>query len=207
MSKRLFDIFLAGLGVVLLAPLLGAIAILVALDSRGPMLYRGIRTGRYGRPFRILKFRTMVPDAEKVGGGTTALGDRRITRVGHVLRRYKLDELPQLFNVLKGDMSLVGPRPELPRYTDRYRGEERLILSVRPGITDFSSIRFASLDEMVGAQDADRVFETAVLPQKNQLRVRYVKEASFFVDVKILFLTAAKIIEKVLGSGRRHGET
>ena len=130
-------------------------------------------------------------------GGTTALNDFRIFRFGRLLRKYKLDELPQIFNVIKGDMSLVGPRPELPQYTDQYKGDELLILNVRPGITDYSSIQFSSLQEDVGAEDADRVFEERILPKKNALRIRYVKERTFLGDVGLILRTFGCIIKKV----------
>jgi len=151
-----------------------------------------------GRQFRIWKFRTMVVNAEKIGGGTTALNDFRIFRFGGLLRKYKLDELPQIFNVIKGDMSLVGPRPELPQYTEQYEGDELLILSVRPGITDYSSMKFNALDEVVGAGDADRVFEDTVLTRKNELRIKYVKERTFFGDIKLILQTLGLIFRKAL---------
>jgi lipopolysaccharide/colanic/teichoic acid biosynthesis glycosyltransferase len=179
---------------VLLAPLLGVIALAVKLDSRGPALYRGLRTGRHGKPFRIFKFRTMVPDAERMGGGSTAKDDPRVTLVGRFLRRYKLDELPQLLNVVKGEMSLVGPRPELPEYTRLYSGEELLILSVRPGMTDYSSLQFIQLGEVLGNEDVDRMYEERVRPIKNALRVKYVKERTFRGDFKIICQTLITLV-------------
>ncbi len=140
----------------------------------------------------------MVVDAEKIGGGTTALKDSRITRLGKFLRKYKLDELPQVLNVIKGDMSIVGPRPELAQYTGLYKGEELVILSVRPGITDYSSMKFSALDEVVGAGDADRVFEETVLARKNGLRIRYVRERTFSGDIKIILQTLCLIFRKAL---------
>jgi lipopolysaccharide/colanic/teichoic acid biosynthesis glycosyltransferase len=139
----------------------------------------------------------MIVDAERKGGGTTALGDPRIFPLGRFVRRYKIDELPQLFNVLRGEMSLVGPRPELPIYTERYTEKERVILTVRPGITDLSSIRFSSLDEIVGDRYADRVFEEKVLPEKNRLRLHYVETQSLAGDLRILFLTGWCILRKI----------
>ena len=162
------------------------------------MLYGGLRTGRDGRPFFILKFRTMVVNAERMGGGTTALNDPRIFPFGRVLRRSKLDELPQLYNVLRGEMSLVGPRPELPAYTDRYTPEEKMILSVPPGITDYSSIQFSALDEIVGERDADQAFEQLVLPEKNRLRLEYVRTRSFWVDITILVRTVWCVVRQSL---------
>lgn len=192
-AKRAFDLLASGVGVVVLAPLLLGIAAVVRLDSPGPVFYRGVRTGRGGVPFRIFKFRTMVVDAERRGGGSTARNDPRITRAGGFLRRYKLDELPQVLNVLAGHMSVVGPRPELPRYTALYRGDERLILTVRPGITDLASMRFVNLGEVLGHEDADRVYEETVFAEKNRLRVRYVRERSFLLDLKIVLGTLAAV--------------
>lgn len=195
--KRVFDLAAATVGIVALAPLLVLIAISIKLDSPGPVFYLGRRTGFRGLPFHIIKFRTMVDGGEHKGGGTTALNDPRVTRVGKWLRRRKLDELPQLFNIVKNDMSFVGPRPELPYYTSRYTGDELLILSVKPGLTDFSSIEFAALDEVVGAIDADRVFEEQVLPRKNRLRIDYVKQQGFITDLRVLARTAAKVFGKL----------
>ncbi len=196
--KRIFDVSACLLSLPFLLFYFAITAIAIKLDSPGPVFYRGWRTGLGGKPLRIFKFRTMVVDAEKIGGGTTALKDSRITRIGKFLRRYKLDELPQIFNVIKGDMSLVGPRPELPQYTDQYKSEELIILSVRPGITDCSSIKFSALDEVVGAGDADRVFEETVLARKNELRIRYVKERTFFGDIHLILQTLGVIFRKAL---------
>jgi lipopolysaccharide/colanic/teichoic acid biosynthesis glycosyltransferase len=191
-SKRLFDIMLSLLGLLMLLPAFAVIGVLVKLGSPGPVFYRGVRSGRQGRPFRIFKFRTMVADAEK-GPGSTAQGDSRITAIGQVLRRYKLDELPQLFNVLGGEMSFVGPRPELPRYTAQYSGDELLILSVRPGITDYSSLHFIQLSDVLGTGDPDRAFEEKVLPAKNRLRIQYVRERGFLLDLQLIIRTVFKI--------------
>lgn len=193
MAKKLFDIIFASLGALALAPVFIAIAAAIKLTSPGPVFYRGVRTGLRGRPFRIFKFRTMVVNAEKVGGPSTGKDDPRITSVGGFLRRYKLDELPQLFNVIGGEMSLVGPRPEVPQYTDEYRGEELLILTVRPGITDYASIKFSRLDEVLGSEEPDRVYEEKVRPVKNALRIKYVKEQSFWGDVSLIFATIFRI--------------
>ena len=141
----------------------------------------------------------MVKDADKIGGGTTALNDPRITRVGAFLRKTKLDETPQLFNIILGSMSFIGPRPELLRYVKQYEGEERLILEVRPGITDFSSIEFINLDEIVGSGNADEMYEKYVLKKKNKLRIQYAKEVSFNTDVKLFCRTVSGVIKKALG--------
>jgi lipopolysaccharide/colanic/teichoic acid biosynthesis glycosyltransferase len=192
-AKRLFDIVSSALALVVLSPLLLFIAAGVKLTSPGPVFYRGVRTGRHGRPFRILKFRTMVRDAAEIGGPSTGQRDPRVTRFGAFLRRFKLDELPNLVCVLSGKMSVVGPRPEVPQYTNLYEGEETMILSVRPGITDLSSIRFIDLASHIGAENVDAAFETRVLPIKNQLRVQYVKERSFWMDMRIIGSTLAKL--------------
>lgn len=177
----------------MLAPVLITIAVAIKLTSPGPVFYRGVRTGLHGKPFRIFKFRTMVVNAEKVGGPSTGKDDPRITSVGGFLRRYKLDELPQLLNVISGEMSLVGPRPEVPQYTAEYQGEELLILTVRPGITDYASIKFSRLDEVLGSEEPDRVYEEKVRPVKNALRIKYVKEQSFFGDIALIFSTIFRI--------------
>lgn len=148
----------------------------------------------HGLPFRIFKFRTMVMNAEAIGGPSTGKDDPRVTRVGRFLRRYKLDELPQLLNVLRGEMSIVGPRPEVPQYTALYEGDELLILTVRPGITDYASVEFAQLSEVLGSDDPDRMYEERVRPIKNALRVKYVKEQSLVVDLKIIALTVARLL-------------
>ncbi|MCC6729791.1 MAG: sugar transferase [Chthonomonadales bacterium] len=192
--KRALDVLFSLAGLALLWPVLAVVALIVKLDSPGPVFYRGVRTGKGGTPFGIFKFRSMVVDAEKVGGGSTARNDSRITRVGGVLRRYKVDELPQLLNVLIGDMSFVGPRPELPSYTRLYQGEELLILTMRPGITDHASLQFAQLGEVLGDCDADRVYEERVMPVKNGLRVRYVKEWSLLGDLVLVIRTLLRVV-------------
>jgi lipopolysaccharide/colanic/teichoic acid biosynthesis glycosyltransferase len=191
--KRSVDLLFSALGLVLISPLLLLIALVIKLDSDGPVFYRGVRTGRYGKPFRIWKFRSMLLGSES-RGGTTGKDDPRVTRIGRFLRRYKLDELPQLMNVLAGDMSLVGPRPELDEHTSAYEGEERLILSVRPGITDYASVQFRNLNELVGSEEPHRVFIEKFRPEKNRLRVAYVKQQSLREDMKILFKTLACVI-------------
>ncbi len=192
-AKRLFDVASSVIALVMLLPVLLLIAVGVKLTSPGPIFYRGIRTGRYGKPFRILKFRTMVIDASKIGGPSTGKDDPRVTRFGAFLRRFKLDELPNLVCVLRGQMSIVGPRPEVPQYTSLYEGEETLILSVRPGITDLSSLQFIDLAEHIGAENVDATFESRILPVKNQLRVQYVRQWSFWTDMRIIGKTLLKL--------------
>jgi lipopolysaccharide/colanic/teichoic acid biosynthesis glycosyltransferase len=199
--KRVFDFICSVVGLVVLSPLMLIIAWWIYREDRGPIFYRGERGGGHGKPFRIFKFRTMVLNAEHLGGGTTALNDPRITRVGKIIRKYKLDELPQLLNVIKGDMSIVGPRPELLRYTCQYGVEEQIILSVLPGLSDYSSIIFSSLDTHVGAFEADRAFERNVLPEKNRLRVKYVQEMSFYTDIMIVIKTLQVIWRKLNQKG------
>ncbi len=196
--KHILDFFLALFLGIILTPFYIITAIAVALEDGFPVFYRPQRGGYQDRPFRIIKFRTMVKNADSIGGGTTALNDPRITRVGNVLRKTKLDETPQLFNILNGTMSFIGPRPELIQYTSQYEGEEELIFEVRPGITDFSSLEFINLDEIVGSGDADKVYESYILARKNQLRIKYAKEVSFKTDLKLFFDTVIRVLQKVL---------
>ena len=195
MAKRLFDIVVSGAVLLLLAPVMVVVAIWIALDSRGGVFYRGVRASRGNRPFEMLKFRTMVSRAESLGGPTTSHRDPRITPSGHFLRRFKLDELPQLLNVLKGEMSLVGPRPQVLSYTSAYEGEFRDILSTRPGITDWASIWNA--DEagvLAGAQDADRAYDILINPTKLRLQLHYVRTRSFATDLRIIYYTIRRMI-------------
>ena len=193
-TKRCFDVICATFGLLLLAPPFLVVAICIKLDSSGPVFYRGVRIGLHGKPFRIFKFRTMRRDAELVGSTSTAHNDSRITSVGRLLRPAKLDEVPQLINVLKGEMSLVGPRPEVEEHTAAYIGEEQTILSVLPGITDYASIRFHNLNELVGSEDPHRVFIEKYRAEKNRLRVLYVRTRSFSTDLKLIFRTFACIL-------------
>jgi lipopolysaccharide/colanic/teichoic acid biosynthesis glycosyltransferase len=192
--KRCLDLVLSVAAIVLFSPVFIAVATLIKLTSPGPVLYRGLRAGRHGRNFHILKFRTMVVDAEKIGGASTAVDDPRVTRIGRVLRKYKLDELPQFFNVLGGSMSLVGPRPQVLSYTDKYQGEERSILDMRPGITDLASLYFSDMDKVLGSGDVDAKYAKEIEPVKNVLRLRYVREASFVLDLRILVETAFRLV-------------
>lgn len=194
--KRWIGFPLALIIVIVLLPVYIIIGLCVALESGFPVLYRAERGGYKGKPFKICKFRTMVKNADKIGGGTTAFGDKRITKVGAFLRKTKLDEIAQLFNVLGGSMSFVGPRPELLRYVNQYEGLDKNILNVRPGITDFSSLYLINLDEIVGAENADEMYEKYVLKKKNQLRLQYVAEVSFRTDVKLFFYTVFRVFKK-----------
>ena len=198
--KRFIDILISGIALLILWPLYFVIGLAIAIEDGFPVFYRAPRGGYKNRPFKICKFRSMVKNADKIGGGTTALHDSRITKVGNFLRKTKLDEIPQLGQVFLGKMSLIGPRPELLKYVKQYEGEEKDILQVRPGIADYRPIEFINLDEILGGEaDADEVYEERVLPEKNKLRVRYAHTVSFSTDTKLLFLTLWKVIEKAYG--------
>lgn len=200
--KRTFDIAVAAVGLVLLAPLMLGLAGAIKLASPGPVFYRGVRVGRGGRPFRMFKFRSMVVDADRRGGPSAADGDPRITPIGQFMRRHKLDELPQLLNVLTGDMSLVGPRPEVPFYVDMFTEEERLILSVRPGITDFATLWNPDEGAMLAqSSDPERTYFEQIRPGKIARQLEYVQRKSFATDMKILVMTVAAVL------GRRPPET
>jgi lipopolysaccharide/colanic/teichoic acid biosynthesis glycosyltransferase len=193
--KRAFDIFGSALGLVVLSPLVACVAVAVKLDSRGPMLYKGARVGINGQQFNILKFRTMVANAEAIGGSTTPEDDPRVTAVGRFLRTNKLDELPQLWNVLIGEMSFVGPRPQVQWAVDLYTPEERLVLSVRPGITDYASLRFANEGEILkGSKDPDRDYMEKIHPEKMRLSLEYVRSRSFSGDLSIIAQTLGAVI-------------
>ena len=193
--KRALDFLLALMllipGCILMLPL----AVWVKLDSPGPVFYRALRGGYHNKPFYIMKFRSMVVDADKTGG-CTALNDSRVTRAGKVMRRLKLDELPQLFNIIRGDMSFVGPRPELLLYTTQYTPEQECILWVRPGITDRSSIVYIAQDELVGEENPVENFEKYILPEKNRLRVEYAKSQCFTLDMQLFFETIGGVFGK-----------
>lgn len=196
MPKRLFDLFFAVVGLCILSPLLLVLALAIRVESPGPVFFRQERVGQFGRTFRIHKFRTMVVNAERSGLQITVGADRRVTRVGGFLRKYKLDELPQLLDVLKGDMSLVGPRPEVPRYVACYPdGVREAVLSVRPGITDRASIEFKDENIILGrAADAERAYIEEVLPIKLRFYSEYVRDRSLWGDIKIILATLTALI-------------
>lgn len=196
MVKRLFDLLASFFGLLLLSPLFLAIALLIKLDSIGPVFFRQERVGRNGKVFRIHKFRTMVIDAEKKGMQITVGADARVTRVGHILRKYKLDELPQLLDVLMGDMSIVGPRPEVPRYVAYYPIDVRaVVFSVKPGITDRASIEFKDENEILDrAIDPQRAYVEEILPIKLRYYVEYVNTRSFWGDLNLIFKTFKALI-------------
>ena len=197
--KRILDVVVSAAALLITWPLYLIISLAIVLEDGFPVLYRAERGGYLGKTFRICKFRSMVRDADKIGGGTTSFHDSRITKVGNILRKTKLDEIPQLWQVFTGRMSLIGPRPELMQYVSAYTGEELDILKVRPGITDFSSVEFINLDEIVGEENADEMYEKLVLKKKNALRVKYAHSVCFTTDVYILFKTAAAVLGKCFG--------
>ena len=192
--KTIFDTIVALLALIILSPILITIFIIIKITSTGDIFYKGTRTGKNNIDFKIYKFRTMVQNAENIGGHSTALNDNRLTKIGRFLRKYKLDELPQFINVVKGDMSLVGPRPQVKYYTNQYLGELNLILSVKPGLTDLASLYFLDMDEVLGDKDVDEKYANEIEPIKNLLRLRYVKEKSFLLDLRVLIETAFGII-------------
>lgn len=196
MMKRLMDIVFSLAGLIILSPVFAATALLIKRDSEGPVFFRQERIGRDFRPFMIYKFRTMTTGAETRGARITVGGDTRITRIGHLLRKSKIDELPQLFNVLKGDMSLVGPRPEVREYVELYKGEYGKLLSIRPGITDPASLRYSE-EELVlsSANNWQADYADRILPEKIQLSLRYVEKHGIFTDVGLIFRTIFKIAE------------
>lgn len=194
MVKRLFDIFFSLLGIVILLPVFVLIALFVGLGSRGGVFFIQKRVGKNGKDFSLLKFRTMLPDSDKKGLLTVGMRDSRITRTGYFLRKYKLDELPQLFNVLIGNMSLVGPRPEVRKYVDMYNEEQKKVLSVQPGITDYASIEYVNENEVLAkSPDPEQTYINEVMPHKLELNLKYIREKGLGVDLKIIFKTIAKI--------------
>lgn len=197
--KRPLGIIIALPFTVIALPLFFIIGIAIVAEDGRPVFYCPIRGGYKNKPFRMFKFRTMVKNADKIGGGTTADHDPRITKVGAFLRKTKLDETANLINILIGTMSFIGPRPELLQYTDKYEGNEKKILEVRPGVTDFSSIEFINLDEIVGSESADEMYEKHVLKRKNALRIKYAESVSFKTDCRIFLTTIWKVLEKAFG--------
>jgi len=196
MIKRLFDIIFSFLGLVLVLPLLGGVAFLIKLDSKGSVFYRGERVGKNGKLFKVYKFRTMLPNAESLGGPSTSDDDPRLTKMGKFLRKYKLDELPELINVLKGEMSLVGPRPEVLLEVETFdERTKKTILSIKPGLTDFASLWNIQEGEILkGAKDPHKVYREKIKSEKIRLQLEYVKKRSFLTDLKIIFMTLKKLL-------------
>lgn len=193
--KRIIDVSVAMAVIVLTAPIAAGAALHIVLEDRGPVLYRGVRIGRAGQPFSMFKFRTMIINAERIGGPSTPADDPRLTRVGRHLRRWKLDELPQFINVLRGEMSLVGPRPQVAQDVQRYTEPERRLLSVRPGITDWASIMFRNEGTILaGHANPDRAYDELIRPRKIELGLQYVARRSLRIDLEILCLTAFAVL-------------
>jgi lipopolysaccharide/colanic/teichoic acid biosynthesis glycosyltransferase len=194
LSKRVFDCTCASAGLLALSPAIMAIAAWIKIDSSGSVFYRGHRVGRGGKPFKMYKFRTMVEKADQIGGSSTPDDDPRITRVGKFLRKYKLDEVPQLINVVKGEMSLVGPRPQVQWAVDLYTPEERRVLSVPPGITDYASLHFPDEGKILeGSKDPDKDYMEKIHPEKMRLSLKYVEESSLWLDFKIIVKTITAV--------------
>lgn len=194
--KRFFDIVLSLIGIIVLIPVYIIIAIAISLDSKGGVIYRQKRIGRNSVPFDVLKFRTMRPDSFSKGALTVGDRDPRVTKVGYFLRKYKLDELPQLFNVLLGDMSFVGPRPEVEKYTKLYNEEQKKVLSVRPGITDNASIKYRNESELLAkSQNPEQTYIDVIMPEKLTINLDYIEDNNVFKDIKIIFDTFSAIVK------------
>lgn len=195
--KRLFDIILSSIGILVLSPILVLISILVKISSKGPVFYRQVRVGKGNKDFRIFKFRTMYTGSDKKGLLTVGGRDPRVTKVGYYLRKFKLDELPQLFNVFTGEMSLVGPRPEVRKYVEHYSESDMEVLSVRPGITDYASIAFRNENDILKeSEDPEKKYIEEIMPIKLGLNKKYIAEKGMFKDLSIIFKTITVIIKK-----------
>lgn len=193
--KRTFDIVMSGLGLICLSPLFLVLAVWIKCDSAGPVFYRQVRVGRYNKDFWLFKFRSMRPGSDRKGLITVGGRDPRVTRSGYYIRKYKLDELPQLINVFIGDMSLVGPRPEVRKYVDMYNAEQMHVLDVRPGITSLASIRYRDENDILAAaEDPDRAYIEQVMPDKIAIDLEYVAKASLATDIALIFRTFKAIL-------------
>ncbi|MEN3324107.1 sugar transferase [Mariniflexile soesokkakense] len=196
-AKRCFDISFSIIGLILLAPLLILISILIKIDSKGPILFIQGRVGKNNKDFNIYKFRTMQIQSETKGLLTLGNNDSRITKIGYFLRRYKIDEFPQLLNILKGDMSFVGPRPELRYYVNFYSEDDMKIFVVRPGITGLASLKYRNEVELLkAAENPEEFFIKTIIPDKLKYNKEYIKRRSFFFDLKLIFITIAKVVAK-----------
>ena len=190
MAKRLFDLVVAYVGLILLTPVFLIVALLIMLDSRGPILYRGQRIGKDGAPFKMFKFRTMVANADRMGSALTRGRDPRVTRVGRILRKWKIDEFPQLLNVLRGEMSVVGPRPESPCYVEHYTPEQRRVLQVKPGITGLTQVRFRHEETLLQrCKNLEEEYVVTIMPRKLALDLQYVETQSFGLDMRLIAQT------------------
>lgn len=194
MLKRLFDLFTSLGGLLVLSPLFLVIATLVKITSEGPVFYRATRAGRYGKPFKLYKFRSMVVNADKIGPGVTGATDPRITPIGRFLRKTKLDELPQLINVLRGEMSIVGPRPEDPRYVALYTEEQHKVLNARPGITSPASIQYRDEESMLTGDDWEEHYIQTVMPEKLAIDIEYAKNANLWHDIGLILKTLRSLL-------------
>lgn len=195
--KRLFDIISSGIGLIFLSPIFLFLAIWIKIDSTGPVFYKQVRVGRSGKDFKIFKFRSMRQGSDKKGLITVGGRDPRVTKSGYYIRKYKLDEFPQLINVFVGDMSVVGPRPEVRKYVDLYNDEQLRVLSVRPGITDIASIKYRNENELLEkADDPDKTYIEIIMPDKLKYNLEYIDKASFVYDIKLIFMTFKEIITK-----------
>ena len=193
--KRAMDAAVSGCALLVLWPVLLLIALAIKIDDPGPVFYRQVRVGRNGREFRIYKFRTMVVDADKKGLAITVGRDNRITRMGRILRKTKLDELAQLINVFTGEMSFVGPRPEVPKYVNMYTPYQRQVLLVRPGITDYASIAYRNENDLLaGAEDPEKMYIDVIMPDKIELNMKYLREISPLADIRLIFATIIAVI-------------
>lgn len=192
--KSLFDLSVSLISFVIFLPFFMGISILIKLSSKGPVLFKQVRVGKNGKEFKILKFRTMITDAERKGLQLTVGKDPRITNIGHFLRKYKLDELPQLINILKGEMSFVGPRPEVPKYVSLYSEDQKKVLQVKPGITDIASLKYINENELLkDASNPEQIYIDQILPAKLRLNYKYIQNQSFLFDIKIIFQTLFKL--------------
>lgn len=190
MLKRIFDIVFSSIGLVVLSPMFAVIWIMIKLDSSGPVIFKQKRVGKDNQDFTLLKFRTMKQFSEQGGPLTIGMKDKRVTRLGHVLRKYKLDEFPQLFNVLRGEMTLVGPRPEVRKFVKFYNEDQKKVLSVKPGITDMASILYKNENELLGSvQDPEKFYIEKVMPEKIRYNLDYINERSVFKDFKVILKT------------------
>lgn len=197
MMKRLFDIVASACGLILLSPLFFIVSVWIKLDSTGPVFYRQVRVGRYNKDFKIFKFRTMRVGADKGSLVTIGGRDPRVTRIGYYLRKFKIDELPQLINVFIGDMSLVGPRPEVRHYVNYWTPEQLHVLDVRPGITDPASIKFRNENELMeSAEDPESFYINVIMQEKLKLYLEYVHNASFWYDIELIFKTIYTVVKK-----------
>jgi lipopolysaccharide/colanic/teichoic acid biosynthesis glycosyltransferase len=194
MIKRLFDVFFSGLGLILLLPFFIILAVLIAVDSKGGVFYKQVRVGKNGVDFSLFKFRSMRTDSDKLGLLTVGGRDPRITKVGYYIRKFKIDELSQLINVFIGDMSLVGPRPEVRKYVDLYNSEQLMVLSVRPGITDNASIKYFNENDLLAkSSNPEETYIKEVMPEKLKLNLEYISSYKTFSDIKIIFMTISKV--------------